>query len=467
MSSGSVHLKYLLYKREGVSRITVFTNRTLLKIEMVIVDKKLQELEKRGKQINVAMVGAGFFARGVAVQFLSAAKGMRLVAISNRTPERAVSVFKEAGAEKVIEISSQNKLDTAIRNKKYCVTDNSYLLCKSSEIDVIIEATGNVQFGAEVALAAIQNKKDVIVNAELDATVGPLLKIYADQNDVIYTDIGGDQPAVIMNLYRFLKGIGIKPVLCGNIKGLHDPYRNPDTQQEFARQWGQNPVMVTSFADGSKISFEQAVVANATGMKVGRRGMYGPSVETGTPIEEAVNTYCEEALQTENGIVDYIVGASPGPGVFVIGTCDHPIQQHYLNLFKLGDGPYYCFHTPFHLCHFEVPNSVARAVLFDDATITPAGMPMVEVIAMAKKGLQKGEKIDGIGGFKTYGVCENADITQAENLLPLGIAEGCVLKSDILKDQVLTYDDVDVPEGRLIDQLRREQQEYFGLVTVV
>ena len=42
----------------------------------------------------------------------------------------------------------------------------------------------------------------------------------------------------MMNLYRFVKGIGVRPVLCGNIKGLHDPYRNPTTQEGFAQQMG-------------------------------------------------------------------------------------------------------------------------------------------------------------------------------------------------------------------------------------
>src|SRR5690606_3380956 len=159
---------------------------------------------------------------------------------------------------------------------------------------------------------------------------------------VIYSFMDGDQPAVQMNLFRFVKGIGVTPVLCGNIKGLHDPYRNPTTQEAFARRWGQKPHMVASFADGTKISFEQAIVANATGMSVGRRGMFGPTVPTGTPIKETVNLYPAELLR-QPGIVDYVVGAEPAPGVYVIGTHDHPQQRHYLNLYKLGEGPFYVF----------------------------------------------------------------------------------------------------------------------------
>jgi predicted homoserine dehydrogenase-like protein len=312
-------------------------------------------------------------------------------------------------------------------------------------------------------LSAIEHGKHVIMmNAELDGTVGPILKVHADKVGVVLTNADGDQPGVIMNLYRFVKGIGVKPVLCGNIKGLQDPYRNPTTQEAFARQWGQKPHMVTSFADGSKISFEQAIVANGTGMRVAKRGMLGPTVPSGTPLQEVVALYPLEALLEGPGIVDYVVGAAPGPGVFVLGTHDHPAQKHYLNLYKLGQGPLYCFYTPYHLCHFEVPNTVARAVLFKDAALTPLGAPCVDVVATAKIELKAGMVLDGIGYYMTYGQCENSDVVQAERLLPMGLAEGCRLKRDIPRDQTLSYDDVDLPEGRLIDKLRAEQDAYFG-----
>ncbi len=108
---------------------------------------------------------------------------------------------------------------------------------------------------------------------------------------VVYTNVDGDQPGVIMNIYRMVKGMGLKPVLCGNIKGLQDPYRNPTTQQAFATQWGQKPDMVASFADGSKMSYEQAIIANATAMRVAKRGMHGPTVPPNTTIKEVVNLF--------------------------------------------------------------------------------------------------------------------------------------------------------------------------------
>ncbi|QPH39922.1 NAD(P)H-dependent oxidoreductase [Pedobacter endophyticus] len=431
---------------------------------MIIVDNALARLQAENKPIKVGLVGAGFMGKGIALQICKYVPGMELVAIANRNLDKARFAYNQAGVEEVLEVSTTNDLDKNILNGGYSITNDPLLLCQAAGIDAIIEVTGAVEYAATVTMSAIENKKHVILmDAELDGTVGPILKVYADKAGVIVTNADGDQPGVMMNLYRFVKTLGVKPVLIGNIKGLHDPYRNPTTQQAFAEKWGQNPIMVSSFADGSKISFEQAIVANGTGMRVAKRGMFGPTVPSGTHLKDVLDLYPIEELTQGPGIVDYIVGAEPAPGVFVLGTHDDPIQQHYLNLYKLGEGPLYLFYTPYHLCHFEVPQTVARAVLFKDAALTPLDKPYVEVIAIAKTDLKAGATIDGIGEYMTYGVCENADTTAAENLLPIGVAENCILKRDIPKDQALTYDDVILPEGRLIDRLRKEQAEYFNI----
>lgn len=429
---------------------------------MIIVDTALAKRKAEGNPIRVALIGAGFMGKGIALQLCRYAPGIELVAIANRNINKAFDAYRDAGIDDITEASAVSGVEDNIRRRRYTVTSDALLLCAAEGIDAVIEVTGAVEYGAEVALCAIQNKKHVILmNAELDGTVGPILKVYADKAGVIFTNTDGDQPGVTMNLYRFVKSLGVRPVLCGNIKGLHDPYRNPATQESFARKWGQKPEMVSSFADGSKISFEQAIVANGTGMQVARRGMFGFTVPTGTPLKEVMSKYPLEELLEGPGIVDYVVGAEPAPGVFVIGTHDDPVQKHYLNLYKLGEGPLYLFYTPYHLCHFEVPNTIARTVLFNDATLTPAGAPCVEVVAAAKTQLKAGHSIDGIGYYMTYGLCENATVCRSEELLPIGVAEGCILKHDIPKDQVLTYDDVILPQGRIIDKLRKEQSEYF------
>jgi predicted homoserine dehydrogenase-like protein len=429
---------------------------------MIIIDKALELRQAAGNPIRVGMVGSGFMARGIAMQIVNVVPGMELSAVASRNLDAASKLYAQAGVDNTNIVDQPDQIDDAIAAGRPVITDDPLAICCAGRIDVVLEVTGAVEYGALVAWEAIRNGKHIcVMNAELDGTIGPILKWHADRAGVLFTNTDGDQPGVIMNLYRFVKGIGVKPVLCGNIKGLHDPYRNPTTQAGFAAQWKQKPHMVTSFADGSKISFEQAIVANGTGMRVARRGMFGPTVPAGTPIQEAVKEFPLDAVLEGPGIVDYVVGAAPGPGVFVLGTHDDPIQKHYLNLYKLGEGPLYCFYTPYHLCHFEVHNTLARAVLFHDATLAPLGTPRVDVIAAAKIDLRQGQVLDGIGHYMTYGLCENADIVQREQLLPIGLAEGCTLTRDIRKDQVLTYADVRVPTGRLCDQLRDEQNRTF------
>ena len=429
---------------------------------MIIVDTALRARAEAGNPVRVGMIGAGFMGRGIANQIINSVPGMELVAISNRTPSQAERAYREAGREAVRSVSSVAMLEDAIGAGVPAITDDAFLLCEAEGIEALIEVTGAVEFGAAVVLRALEHHKHVILmNAELDGTVGPILKTYAERAGVVLSACDGDQPGVQMNLYRFVRSIGLTPLLCGNIKGLQDPYRTPTTQKAFAERWGQKPHMVTSFADGTKISFEQAIVANGTGMTVARRGMLG--FDHRGHIDEATSLYDVDELRKLGGIVDYVVGAKPGPGVYVFATHDDPKQQHYLNLYKLGEGPLYSFYTPYHLCHFEVPLSVARAVLLKDAVLAPLGAPRVEVVATAKQDLRAGETLDGLGGYLTYGQCERAAVVREEELLPIGVAEGCRLTRDLAKDSVLTYADVELPPGRLVDSLREEQAARFPL----
>jgi predicted homoserine dehydrogenase-like protein len=262
-----------------------------------------------------------------------------------------------------------------------------------------------------------------------------------------------------MNLVRWVKGLGLIPRVIGNVKGLQDPYRNPTTQKGFAERWGQNPAMVTSFADGSKISFEQAIVANATGFKVKSRGM-SRGLEYRGNIMNIGELYDVDEVRALGGIVDYVVG-TPLTKVYVLAEHPDPKQRHYLNLYKMGEGPLYSFFTPYHLVHFEVPNAIARVVLFRDSIAPPLAGPVVEVCAVAKRDLRSGEILDNSGMYMTYGEAVNADEMSVGRYLPEGLVEGCKLKSNIAKDAVITYRDVELPAGRLADRLRAEQYKRF------
>jgi len=327
-------------------------------------------------------------------------------------------------------------------------------------VDVLVELTGHITFAFENILKAFKHGKHVVsFNAELEATFGPALKAKAAENNVLYTLGDGDQPGVTQNLYRHVKMMGFEPLLCGNIKGLQDHYRNPSTQEAFAKQWDMTPEMATNFADGTKISFEQAVTANANGMQLAQRGMIGPDFK-GHVDEMTTGFYPDvDKLRELGGIVDYVVGAKPSPGVFVFATSDDTLSKKYLEYGKLGKGPLYSFYVPYHLLFFELAFSIARLIDFKDVTLDAVHGMKVEVVAVAKEKLKPGDVIDRLGGYKTYGICDNTSEARAGNLLPIGLAEGCVMKKQLQKDDLITLDDVEFHDATLLEK-------YMGQIAI-
>ena len=167
------------------------------------------------------------------------------------------------------------------------------------------------------------------------------------------------------------------------------------------------------------------------------------------------------------GLVDYALGTEPHTGAFVIAWEDNEKKRKGLAYDKMGDGPFYVFYTPYHLPHVHIASTIARAALFNDATVAPRGSPVCEVATLAKRDLKAGEVLDGVGGFMTYGLIDNAESFSDANLLPAGVAEGCRMIRAIEKDKPITYGDVILSEVRLVDRLRAEQAARFGLISRV
>lgn len=428
---------------------------------MIISDTALERRELNNTPIRVAIIGTGVMGMAMINQINRYTPGMKVVAAFNRTIEKTQQGLEAMGISDYVMPGNNVKFaKDAIYIGKLVITDDIDVIMELQCIDVIVEATGSLEFGVRAIFKAFEKGIHVLsFNAELDSTLGPLIKLRAEESGVKYSLGDGDQPGVTMNLYRYVKGLGLDPLLCGNVKGLQDNYRNPETQKGFAAKWGMKPEMVTSFADGTKISFEQSCVANATGMKVAKRGMLG--FNTNEHIDDIKHLYDIDQMKELGGIVDFVVGAKPAPGVFVYGTTEDPVSMKYLNYCKMGEGPLYSFYVPYHLVFFEIPSSICRLIDYNDPVIVSKEGPCVDVVAAAKVDLNKGDLIDGIGGFKTYGLCENHDIVNSEGLLLMGLARGCRLKRKVLRDEVLTFDDVEIDENNLLSKLRDEQRAFF------
>jgi len=417
---------------------------------------ELQKREAEGRPIRVGVVGAGATGRAIALQLGTPVPGIRLAGMSNRTPKHAERAFREAGIGEWKAAEKPSDAEASIAKGVPVIVDDPNVLTRCNGIDLIVEVTGTVDFSASVALDAIGHAKPVVlVNAELDSLNGPILKAKADAAGVVLTHTDGDEPGVAMTLFRYVQTVGLRPVAAGNIKGMVDYYRTPDTQRDFAARNDQDVRKVTSFADATKLSMETTVLANATGFGVARRGMCGPACGY---VRELAKLLPSEAMLS-GGIVDYSVGAAPHTGAFVVVHEENPYKKTQLAYYKLGDGPFYVFYTPFHLPHIQLPSTIARAVIHRDPTVSPLAGPSCEVVTVAKRALKAGERLDGVGGFCAYGLIENRAAARAGNALPIAMSDDCVLLRDVAKDDVVKFSDVRMPPSRLRDELWAEQQK--------
>lgn len=423
-------------------------------------DTALQQREREGKPIRVGIIGAGAAGRAIALQLATPAPGVRLAAIANRTPEHGERAFREAGITEWRCPESAQDAEAAINNGIPVLTNDPSVVTRCDAVDVIIEGTGTIEYAAGLILDAFDHGKHVVlVNAELDSVLGPILNAKAKKAGVVITHTDGEEPGVAMTLLRYLRSTGLRPVAAGNLKGMVDHYRTPETQKSFALKYDQDPRKVTSFADATKLSMETTILANATGFQAGRRGMYGPVC---AHVREMAKLLPADQM-LDTGLVDYALGAAPHTGAFVVVYEDRPLKQAQLGYVKMGDGPFYVFYTPYHLPHIQIISTIGRAVVHSDATVTPVDGPVCEVITLAKRDMKAGERLDGVGGFCAYGLIENTAAARSIDALPLSLAENCVLRRDIVKDQVISFADVEQPNRRVIDELWKEQLARWSL----
>jgi predicted homoserine dehydrogenase-like protein len=417
----------------------------------------LKRRERALGPIRIAVVGTGFFGAGL-LKRITKIQGMVPTVAANRTLESAIRALRAAGVERAaIEVCDEVHTAQAALDRGQCVATSSLQLpAYLSGVDVVMETTGDVLVGAEVALEAIRHRKHVVAaNPETQATVGPILKSIADQAGVIYSDVDGDQPGILKNLYDYCVGLGFAPLVAGNCKGVLKRYATPESQAPFALAHGLKPWIASAAADGTKLNIEMALVANATGMVPVEPGMVGPQ----TTLETLVEDLERFGLFAHGRIVEYTLGIPNG--VFVVVQSDDPDIRGDFRYLKMGDGPYYVFYRPHVLVHYEAPLSAAEAVLYGTATITPSGCPVAEVASFAKQDLTAGQRLDGIGGFHCYGLITRWERAHHQGLLPIGLAAYGRLIRDIAKDEAIPYDAVLLEEKNLAIDLRQQQDQLF------
>ncbi|HTL46592.1 MAG TPA: NAD(P)-dependent oxidoreductase [Verrucomicrobiae bacterium] len=421
--------------------------------------RDLQKRAKANDPIQVGIVGAGFLGSGVLYQILRT-PGMRVPVIANRTPHKAVEALLAAGvkAADIRVCASAGEARSALDEGLTVVTPALSLLPHEfPEIDVVVETTGDVLFGTEVALRTIEAKKHFVAsNPETQGTVGCILKRRAEAAGVVYSDADGDQGGILKRLYDYCAGIGFEPVVAGNCKGVMKRYATPETQAAYAKAYGIQPWIATAAADGTKLNFEMCIFANATGMLPAKPGMTGPE----TSLETLLRDFEEKGLLDRGPIIEYTMGIPVG--VFIIALNRDARVRSEMNYFKMGDGPHYLFFHPRVLCQYDAVPGIAEAVLYGEEVISPGKTLVAEMATYAKRPLSSGQQLDGIGGFDCYGMVVDQKESAAGDFLPVGLSGYARLTRNLEKDEPLRVADIEWTEDNALIRLWKEQTELFS-----
>lgn len=426
------------------------------------INTQLRRLEEENKQIKVSLIGAGLMGKGMVSQMMLM-KGMIPALVVSHKIEDAIDAYTLAGVHRddIVVAKTLNDINIGMEKGKYVVTDTTEYATRSNLIDVVVDATGVPEAGAKIAMDAILNKKHIVmVNIEADVTVGPILNKLAKNAGIIYTGTAGDEPGAVMEIYDFADASGFDIVAIG--KGKNNPIdfnATPDTVREKALKSNLKPLRLASFVDGTNTMVEMTAMANATGFLPDIRGAHGPTAN----VKDLPNLF---RLKEDGGIlnnyqvVDYVNGIAPG--VFAIVTTKLPQVHQEMKYLSMGDGPNYILYRPYHLTSLETPITVAKAVIYKEATIAPIDRPVAEVITMAKRDLKAGERLDGIGEYTILGSIESYEKAREENLLPIGLVNSdTIVKRDIKKGEFITYDMVKLDTNTMIYKLRQLQEEIF------
>ena len=430
---------------------------------MYEIDTKLEALEKAGTPIRVGLIGCGQMGKDIVAQ-ISEMKGMRCNVIVDIDVEIAKDALEQAKYEgEVVVTDSVEEAEAAIDREAVVVTTNYKVAIRTRQITNVIDATGSPEMGARVTMECIRYQKHIVMmNVECDITVGPILRSLCEKAGIVYSLTAGDEPGSIIEVYRFAKALGFEVVAAG--KGKNNPldyYATPDQEpwasQAKARR--MNPRMLVEFVDGSKTMIEMCAVANATGLSIDKRGMHCARCN----VEDLAKVFSlkeQGGILDSTGVVDFGIG-NIAPGVFVVVTTKNQRIIDGLVQRDMGHGPNYLLYRPYHLCSIETPITVAQAAIYGESTGHPMDRLSCECITIAKKDLKAGETLDGIGEFCYRASIEKADIAREGNMLPVGLAKGARMKVDVSKDEVITYDMVELNENSVLLQLRRLQDQIY------
>jgi predicted homoserine dehydrogenase-like protein len=363
--------------------------------------------------IKVGIVGTGMIGRGLS-HLLSTLPEYKLTGILTRrkAPISELQVSKDL------------------------VTNSPQYLMEKS--DILVVSTGDVLYSTEVIDMAFSFGLPVVtMDSDTQVVSGSWLSKRGQ-----LTEADGDQPGCLAAMKENIVQMGFKPLVYGNVKGFLNQNPSVSDMTHWSKIKGFSLNSVTSFTDGTKLQIEQALVANGLGATIAQQGLIGERTEE---MEPGAMALAEQAKKAKIVISDYIISLQAPPGVFIVAEHDADFAPG-LRTYKMGDGPFYMHYNPSHLCYFEIPKTLKRFYTSREVFLDNGAAPKIGVATIAKHELSNGTFIDqGIGSFHVRG--EAVKLAENPDMVPIGLINQVRLKRKVEPGQILTFDDVEIPES--------------------
>ncbi|NNE93401.1 MAG: NAD(P)-dependent oxidoreductase [Verrucomicrobiales bacterium] len=362
---------------------------------------------------KIGVVGTGFISRGF-VKSLRHHADLELSKVLSRRDPSTCSEFPSPDA----------------------ITNSAAELIENS--DLIVECSGDVVHATEVIHEAVQAGKPVVtMDAEFHVTTGSW---FAGKGYV--SEAEGDQPGCLAALYENVLQMGFRPLVLGNVKGFQDKNPSRESMEFWSEKQGISLEMVTSATDGTKIQYEQALVANGFGADIFDGGMMGAESDD---LYASAEELAVKAKAHGRCVSDFVVIPKSPYRVFIVGEHDED-QWDALEYYKFGEGPFFVIPTTNILCHFEIVKTIRRALAGGPVLLDNSATPRISIAAVAKRNLKRGHKIEhALGNFDIRG--EAVRILEAPDHAPMGLLNGAVLEADLEAGQSIEFSDVTIPES--------------------
>ena len=431
------------------------------------VHQELLARATEGRPVRVGLIGAGKFGS----MFLSqvpTTPGLEVAVIADLDPDRA-------------QIACRNVSWPEDLIAKTRFTDDTMAMIRAADFDVLVEATGNPTAGLVHASEAIRSGLHVVmVNVEADVLAGPLIAEEARRAGVVYSMAYGDQPALTCELVEWARACGFDVVAAGKGTKYLPAYHasTPDEvwdhyglTPEQAKAAGMNSQIFNSFLDGTKSALEMAAIANATGLTPPPDGLRFPPAGM-DDLAQVLRPESEGGQLHHKGQVEVVSSLERDGrpvfkdlrwGVYVVVEAPNDYAAKCFRQYGMNtdaSGRYSAMYKPFHLIGLELNISILSAALLNKPTGMTRGF-RGDVVATAKRDLKAGEVLDGEGGFTVWGKLYPAQSSLVLGGLPVGLAHGVKLKSDIQANAPVCWQDVEVDETHAAVKFRRDMEAAF------